>query len=179
LFRIGVDIGGTFTDLVALKDTGEIVNIKVPTTPKNPSIGVIDSFRRFIKDSDPKDVELIVHATTIATNALLGQAELNLPKTALITTYGFKDVIEIGRQRRAELYNLFFKKPKQLIPRKYRFEVRERVDARGNIVEPLNVDDVRSAIDRVRSEGIEALAICFLKAVKLCSYLAGISIRNQ
>jgi len=164
LFRIGVDIGGTFTDLVALKDTGEIVNIKVPTTPKNPSIGVIDSFRRFIKDSDPKDVELIVHATTIATNALLGQAELNLPKTALITTYGFKDVIEIGRQRRAELYNLFFKKPKQLIPRKYRFEVRERVDARGNIVEPLNVDDVRSAIDRVRSEGIEALAICFLNS---------------
>ncbi|MEM2210462.1 MAG: hydantoinase/oxoprolinase family protein [Nitrososphaerales archaeon] len=164
LFRVGVDIGGTFTDLVALGESGEIINIKVPTTPKNPSIGVLDSFHRFTKGIDVKDIELIVHATTIATNAILGQVELNLPKTALITTYGFKDIVEIGRQRRAELYNLFFQKPKQLIQRKFRFEVRERIDAFGNIIEPLNINDVYSIIDKIKSEGIEAVAICFLNS---------------
>jgi len=165
MFRIGIDIGGTFTDLVAINDeTGEIINIKVPTTPRNPVNGVIDSFNKFTKIEPNPNIEILIHATTIATNAILGQTELNLPKAALITTYGFRDIVEIGRQRRPELYNLFFQKPKQLIPRKYRFEVRERIDAYGNIVTPLNVDDVNNVINTLKNEGIEALAICFLNS---------------
>ena len=165
MFRIGIDIGGTFTDLVAINDeTGELINIKVPTTPRNPVTGVIDSFNRFIEMIGNPSIGILIHATTIATNALLGQAELRLPKAALITTYGFRDIVEIGRQRRAELYNLFFQKPKQLIPRKYRFEVRERIDAYGNIVTPLNVEDVKQIINKIRSENIEAVAICFLNS---------------
>jgi len=126
----------------------------------NPAEGVLNAFSRLAKE----DVTLVTHATTTATNALLGQSDLSLPKAALITTYGFKDIVEIGRQRRAELYNLFFQKPRQLIPRRYRFEVRERIDAYGNIVTPLDADDVETVLGRVRSEGIEAIAVCFLNS---------------
>jgi N-methylhydantoinase A len=165
MFRIGIDIGGTFTDLVAINDeTGEIINIKVPTTPRNPVNGIINSLNKFTKTEPNPNIEMLIHATTIATNAILGQTELNLPKAALITTYGFRDIVEIGRQRRPELYNLFFQKPRQLIPRKYRFEVRERIDSHGNIVTPLNVEDVNNIINILKNEGIEALAICFLNS---------------
>jgi len=126
----------------------------------NPAEGVLNAFSKLAK----KDVTLVTHATTIATNALLGQSDLTLPKAALVTTYGFKDIVEIGRQRRAELYNLFFQKPRQLIPRRYRFEVRERIDAYGNILTPLDADDVKTISDKVRSEGIEAIAVCFLNS---------------
>ena len=126
----------------------------------NPAEGVLNAFSRLAKEH----VTLVTHATTTATNALLGQSDLSLPKAALITTYGFKDIVEIGRQRRAELYNLFFQKPRQLIPRRYRFEVRERIDAYGNIVTPLDADDVETVLGRVRSEGIEAIAVCFLNS---------------
>jgi len=111
-----------------------------------------------------KDVTLVTHATTIATNALLGQSDLSLPKAALIATHGFRDIVEIGRQRRAELYNLFFQKPRQLIPRRYTFEERERIDAYGNIVTPLNANDLNTILDKARSEGIQAIAVCFLNS---------------
>jgi len=159
--RVGIDVGGTFTDVVAVDDlSGMVVNLKFPSTTMNPAQGVLNAFSRFAKEH----VTLVTHATTTATNALLGQSDLILPKAALITTYGFKDIVEIGRQRRAELYNLFFQKPRQLIPRRYRFEVRERIDAYGNIVTPLDADDVETVLGRVRSEGIEAIAVCFLNS---------------
>jgi len=159
--RVGIDVGGTFTDVVAVDDlSGMVVNLKFPSTTMNPAQGVLNAFSRFAEEH----VTLVTHATTTATNALLGQSDLILPKAALITTYGFKDIVEIGRQRRAELYNLFFQKPRQLIPRRYRFEVRERIDAYGNIVTPLDADDVETVLGRVRSEGIEAIAVCFLNS---------------
>lgn len=159
--RIGIDVGGTFTDVVAIDDrSGTVVNLKFPSTTMNPAEGVLNAFSGLAKE----DVTLVTHATTIGTNALLGQSDLSLPKAALITTYGFKDIVEIGRQRRAELYNLFFQKPRQLIPRRYRFEARERIDVYGNIVTPLDADDVKTILDKVRSEGVEAIAVCFLSS---------------
>jgi len=106
---VSIDVGGTFTDLVALdEETGELLNIKVPSIPKNPEKGVVDAFKLFLRNKAPESVRMINHATTIATNALFGQVDLPLPKTALVTTRGFRDVVEIGRQRRHQLYNFFY-----------------------------------------------------------------------
>ena len=126
-YRIGVDIGGTFTDIIVFdRRNNTIVSfLKVSSTPRRPEIAVIDTLRKM--NFKKIEVETIIHATTIATNALLGQVGLELPKAALITTKGFRDIIEIGRQRRPEIYNLFFDKPKQIVPRKLRYEIDERV----------------------------------------------------
>jgi N-methylhydantoinase A len=165
LFRVSVDVGGTFTDLVALdEETGEILNIKVPSVPKNPEKGVIDALDQYLESRDPSLVGMVGHATTIATNALFGQVDLELPKTALITTKGFRDVIEIGRQRRAEIYNLFFQRPPMLVSRRHRYEVEERVDASGNILVPLNEADVERALEDMEREGVESLAIGFINS---------------
>ncbi|MDH5268202.1 MAG: hydantoinase/oxoprolinase family protein, partial [Candidatus Bathyarchaeota archaeon] len=127
-YRVSTDIGGTFTDLVALNEqTGKSMNFKVSSTPKKPANAVIEVFKLFLKGVEPEKVSAITHATTIAVNALLGQMGLELPKAVLITTRGFRDVLEIGRQRRHELYNLFVQRPRMLIPRKLRYEVNERI----------------------------------------------------
>jgi N-methylhydantoinase A len=165
LFRVSVDVGGTFTDLVAFdEETGEILNIKVPSVPKNPEKGVIDALDQYLESRDPSLVGMVGHATTIATNALFGQVDLELPKTALITTKGFRDVIEIGRQRRAEVYNLFFQRPPMLVSRRHRYEVEERVDALGNVLMPLNKADIEEAIEDMGREGVESLAIGFINS---------------
>ena len=157
MYRVSIDIGGTFTDLVAMDDSGDLLNIKVPTTPSNPERGVLDAFELFLKDHDPKQVRLITHATTITTNALLGQASLELPKTALVTTKGFRDVLEIGRQRRPELYNLFFQRPRPLVPRRYRYEVDERTGSSGE--ETLSAPAAAGAATS-RSSIIPDLPVC-------------------
>ena len=165
LFRVSVDVGGTFTDLVALdEETGEMLNIKVPSVPKNPERGVIDALDQYLETKDPSSVGMVGHATTIATNALFGQVDLELPKTALITTKGFRDVIEIGRQRRAEVYNLFFQRPPMLVSRRHRYEVEERVDASGNVLVPLSEADVERALEDIEREGVESLAIGFINS---------------
>jgi N-methylhydantoinase A len=162
-FRVSVDIGGTFTDLVALnEDNGNLVNIKVSSTPRKPAEGVIEAFKIFLKEVKPEEVTSITHATTIAVNALLGQLGLELPKVALITTRGFKDVIEIGRQRRHELYNLFIQKPKMLIPRNLRYEIDERIGPSGEVWKPLNVDGIRSLLIELKREEVKAIAIGLL-----------------
>ncbi len=159
--RLGIDIGGTFTDLVAQADSGESWRVKVPTTPSQPAQGALDSVRRFLKDSEvnPKRVKVVVHATTLASNALLTGT---LPKVALVTTEGFRDVLEIGRQNRPELYNLQVERPRPLIPRRYRFEVRERVTYQGRVLQPLHVEQTRRVARKIRRLGTEAVAICFL-----------------
>ena len=165
LYRVGVDVGGTFTDLVAFNEgTGELLNVKVPSVPRNPEEGVISALRQFLDGRGPDSVRLIGHATTIATNALFGQIDLRLPKTAMITTKGFRDVIEIGRQRRAEVYNLFFKRPPMLVDRRHRYEVEERTGADGRITTPLNKVDVEKALDDIEQEGVESLAIGFINS---------------
>lgn len=99
-YRVSIDIGGTFTDLLALdEETGTLTNIKIPSTPRQPSEAVITALREFLQGARTEEIASVTHATTIAVNSLLGQLGLELPKTALITTKGFRDVIEIGRQR--------------------------------------------------------------------------------
>ncbi|BFH72340.1 hydantoinase/oxoprolinase family protein [Sulfurisphaera javensis] len=149
-----VDIGGTFTDIISVDDEGNIIYYKGLTTPKNPEIGV----KKGLENLGIK-VDTLIHATTIATNALLGQVNLELPKTALLTTKGFSDIIEIGRQNRPELYNLFFTKPKPLIPRELRFEINERINARGEIIKAINKEEVENV---AQSLNAEAVAIVFL-----------------
>jgi N-methylhydantoinase A len=165
MYRVSIDVGGTFTDLVAMdEETGDIFNIKVPSEPKSPEGGVLEALRRFLKERDPSSVGMLGHATTIATNALFGQIDLVLPRTALVTTAGFRDVVEIGRQRRAEVYNLFFQRPPMLVGRRDRHVVRERVDHRGKVLTPLNQEDLQKAVDKINGNGIESVAIGFLNS---------------
>ena len=160
MLRVSVDVGGTFTDLVSLdEETGELVNIKVPSVPTNPEEGVIDAFKLFLDGRKKPSIRMVGHATTIATNALFGQIDLRLPRIGLITTKGFRDVIEIGRQRRAEVYNLFFQRPPMLVERRHRYEVEERIGADGEVLVPLNLDDVEKALRNLEDEGVESLAI--------------------
>ena len=140
------------------------MNIKVPSTPKNPERGVLEAFRLFLRREAAGSVKIVGHATTIATNAIFGQVDLKLPRTALITTRGFRDVIEIGRQRRAEVYNLFFERPQMLVERRLRYEVEERIDAQGNILTPLNTAEVEKVLDDIEKEGVESLAVGFLNS---------------
>jgi len=167
LYRVSVDVGGTFTDLVAMdQETGGVLNIKVPTVPRNPEKGVVDAFVRFLEGVSPESIGMVGHATTIATNALFGQVDLELPRTALVTTKGFRDVVEIGRQRRAEVYNLFFSRPPMLVERRHRYEVEERIDYRGRVLKPLSGGDLDEAIEDIRSHGVESVAIGFINSYR-------------
>lgn len=159
VYRVGVDIGGTFTDIV-IYDTVEFRVVKVLTRLTNVVDGVIDGLRKV--NIDPREVKIIIHATTLGTNLFLGQERLYKPKIALITTRGFRDIIEIGRQIRPELYNLFFEKPKPLISRMDRFEVDERIDSKGNIIRFLDRDRLVE-LSRVIS-GYDGVVIAFINS---------------
>lgn len=161
---IGIDIGGTFTDIIIQnKDSGVIIKqIKVATTPKNPEEPIITSLLQELTGEDIDFVQQIYHATTIATNAFLGQVNLELPKTALITTKGFRDILEIGRQRRASLYDFSFERPKPIIPRRFRFEIEERLNHRGEITRPIELDILPKISAIIKQENITSLAITLL-----------------
>ena len=165
MLRISVDVGGTFTDLVAFdEETGKILNIKTPTVPKQPEKGVINSISEYLTEHNPEEIKMIGHATTIATNSLLGQVDLELPRTALITTEGFRDVLEIGRQRRAEVYNLFFERPSMLVDRRFRYTVKERINSKGDIICPLNQQDIECIIEDLIKNEINSVAIGYLNS---------------
>src|SRR3989441_5496320 len=159
--RVGIDIGGTFTDLVAADGKHSLWRIKVLTTPTDPSIGALEAVRRLLeKDAvDPRLVRVVIHATTLASNALLTG---NIPKTALVTTSGFRDVLEIGRQNRPELYNLQVERLPPLVPRRYRFEVQERITYDGRILERLDTSHAVRIARRVRRLGMGTVAVCLL-----------------
>ncbi|HIQ00323.1 TPA: hydantoinase/oxoprolinase family protein, partial [Candidatus Bipolaricaulota bacterium] len=150
---VGVDVGGTFTDFVWVAD-GELKTLKVPTTPAQEE-GFLDGLDRL----GVGEIERIVHGTTVATNALL---EGKWAETALITTAGFRDVLEIGRQTRPSLYDLFCDRPPPLVPREWRLEVAERLDARGRVIRPLDEEAVRELARRIRAGGIRAVAVVLL-----------------
>ncbi len=161
-YRVGIDIGGTFTDLVAFdENTLKVLNIKVSSTPRNPQTGVINSLKKLTSRGE-LEITRIVHSTTIGTNLFLGQKGLEIPRGALITTKGFRDVVEIGRQKRPELYNLFFKRPEPLIPRKYRFTVDERTNSKGEIVKGVDEKELSRIVETLDKEKIETVAITFL-----------------
>ena len=159
LYRIGIDIGGTFTDLIGIADDGTLTNIKVQTTPTDPAEGVLEALQEYLQNHKPSDLRLITHSTTVTTNALLGQLSLKLPRTALVTTRGFRDIVEIGRQRRPELYNLFFQRPRPLVPRRHRYEVTERIDHEGNELEAVRLDELDQVAKDLAAEQIESIAV--------------------
>jgi N-methylhydantoinase A len=152
---IGVDTGGTFTDLVCLTDEG-IRTWKLPSTPDNFSRAVLDGVRHFTGGAPFLE---LIHSTTVATNALL---ERHGARTALITTRGFRDILEIGRQARPDLYNLFVRRPTPLIDQALRFEVTERVLHDGSVELPLTDTDVERTLDAVVQAGCTAVAVCLL-----------------
>lgn len=155
---IGVDVGGTFTDIMML-GPGTVNLLKVPTTA-DPSIGAAEGLSRL--GPSARRVSIISHATTLATNALL--AGSGTAHTALITNEGFRDILEIGRQRRSELYDLSTRRPRPLVERKDRLTVRCRIDHEGNEVAPLDMDGARSVARRAAGRGFESVAIAFLNS---------------
>jgi N-methylhydantoinase A/oxoprolinase/acetone carboxylase beta subunit len=162
-FEIGVDIGGTFTDVVCRDGTGAMRLVKIPTTRRNPSAGVkaaMDYMQREWRVS-PDEIVRFVHGTTVATNAVI---EAKGAKIGLLTTVGFKDVLEIGRQMRHKVYDLVLKPeaPAFLAPGALRKEVRERVTATGNVLVALDESSVRQAVDELVAEGVEAIAVSYL-----------------
>ena len=161
--RIGIDIGGTFTDLVFLGAAGAISRAKVLSTPDDYARGIAEGLAASISAGDLRvgDVEQIMHGTTVATNAIL---EGKGAKVALITTEGFRDVLEIRRLRMPVLYDIRWRKPEPLVPRRLRFEIPERVDHLGAIERPLDEAAARAVIARMLDQGIEAVAICLLNA---------------
>ena len=164
--RLGVDIGGTFTDLVMMDDqTGALQLVKMSSTPHDPSVAFLQVLQRVLDKSavPPADISYLVHGTTVATNTII---EGNGAKVALLTTDGFRDVLEIARQIRPMLYDLFCDKPAPLVPRNLCFGVRERLNYAGHVEKPLDEDAVRKIAGRLRDEGIEALAVCLLHSYK-------------
>lgn len=159
MLRVATDIGGTFTDLVAVDETGRTVMAKSHTTPPNFEEGVIDVIQK--SGIDPSSVREFIHGTTTIINAL---TERKGAKTALITTKGFRDVLEIARCNRPDLFNMVFEKPKPFIPRYLRQEVRERISYKGEIVTPLERADVEAAVARFKKEGVEAVAVCYINS---------------
>jgi N-methylhydantoinase A len=163
-FRVGVDIGGTFTDFVAHDArAGRLTSAKLLTTPEDPSRAVLDglAYLGAAHGVDPSAIEILVHATTLATNILI---ERNGAKVGLITTGGFRDLLEMRRETRYDDYDLALAFPPPLVPRRLRREVRERVLADGAIRVPLDEAGARSALEGLRAEGIEALAVSLLHA---------------
>jgi N-methylhydantoinase A len=159
--RIAIDVGGTFTDLVVSNSDGTARTLKLLSTPDDYSRAIADGLARLFADSaiDPKSVTSLVHAFTVATNALLtGHGA----RVGLITTQGFRDVLEIARLRMPQLYNMDWDKPRPLVPRRLRFEIQERMDAGGEIVTPLEPASVIAALDRMRAMEVDSVAICLL-----------------
>src|SRR5689334_5318348 len=155
---VGVDIGGTFTDLVGCVD-GRIVTSKCSTVPADPTRGVAESLT--LARCQIPSLDEVLHGSTIAINTVL---ERKGARTALITTQGFRDTYAIGRGNRIEAFNLFFHRPKPLIPRELTFEVTERVNAKGEVLVPLNEAEARALAEAFAKQGIEAVAVCFLHA---------------
>ena len=157
---VAVDVGGTFTDVVYVDEAGSVRVAKVLSTPRRPEEGVM----RAVSAVSPGPGYEVLHATTVATNAMLGQVGLELPKTALLTTRGFRDVIEIGRQSRPRLYDLSFRRPRPLVPRGLRYEVDERTLSDGTVLRRLNEDDVVRLAEDMASKGVESVAVSFINA---------------
>ena len=161
--RVGVDIGGTFTDLVLVSGNSRALFLKVPSTPERPEEAVVTGLRAILAEAGcgPGDVTEVLHGTTVGSNTLLQKAGA---RCGLITTKGFRDVLEIGRVRTPGMFDLTWRKPEPLIRRRWRMEVDERTAADGTVLKPL---DPREAVEAARfllGEGVESIAICFLNS---------------
>jgi N-methylhydantoinase A len=153
---VGIDIGGTFTDLAGFEDGG-IVTSKCLTVPADPTAGAAQVLR--IAGCDLSTLAELLHGSTIAINTVL---EKSGAKSALITTRGFRDVYAIGRGNRPDAFNLFFHRPRPLVPRELTFELSERINAAGEILVPIEAGAVEALGRKLTTLGIEAVAVCFL-----------------
>lgn len=167
-WRVGVDSGGTFTDLCMFDETSDRIMVwKVPSTPDDPSRGIAQGVAQGMCEragpaAQPAAATTYLgHGTTVATNALITHRGA---RVGLLVTEGFRDLLEIGRQKRPDLYDLFADKPPILVPRELRFEVPERLLHTGQVLHPLDAEAVRRAARQMRAAGVEAVAICFLYA---------------
>ena len=163
--RVGVDIGGTFTDLLTVGQDGQTVIGKTLTTPGDPSLAVETVLRQALDDgvAEPGARGELIHGTTLVTNALI---ERKGAPTALLTTSGFRDALEIGREQRYELYDLNLEVPQPLIPRHLRFDLPERTLADGTVLRPLDESYLRRLVAELRDKGIKAIGICYLHSYR-------------
>jgi N-methylhydantoinase A len=162
-YRLGVDVGGTFTDLVLVAPDGRALTRKVLSTTANYAEAIITGTTALLADAglSPSVVGDVIHGTTVATNAIL---ERRGARTGLITTAGFRDLLEIGRLRLARLYDLDFERPAPLVSRRLRLEVGERMSHVGEVVTALDRESVERAVDRLAGDGVESIAVCLLHA---------------
>jgi len=167
MYRIGINVGGTFTDLVAIDEGGLTTLAKVPSTPDDPSLGVLDGLSQLAgrlglnRTTLLRDTDRVVHGTTVATNALLEHKGARL---GLLTTEGHRDVVEMREGLKDDRYNLRMPPPEQLVPRRLRLPVRERIRADGRIETPLDPASLEAAIAVLEGERVESVAVCYLHA---------------
>jgi len=165
-YRLSVDVGGTFTDIVLFNEKYKRFYItKILSTPQDQSIGIVEGIKKMVKQVgiSYNDISYFIHGTTVATNALL---ERKGAKTALITTEGFRDIFEIGRQRRPDLYDFWAKRPKPPIPRYLIYEVPERILYTGKVIKELDENKARDIIREIKKNDIESVAVCLLHSYK-------------
>ena len=161
-YRLGVDVGGTHTDLVLLDvASGDLLVEKVSSTPRNPALGVLDGVMKFVaRGVQPGEIEFFAHGTTITTNALL---EMRGPKVGMLVTEGFRAIQEIQQQARdGNLFDYFYQKPQPIAPQSLTREIPERSDYTGATLVPLDRDAVRRAALELRDAGVQSIAVCYL-----------------
>ena len=161
-YRLGVDVGGTFTDMVLFNDeTNSITLTKTPSTPANQSHGVVNGILKIARQTgiDPVGINFLIHGTTVATNALLERRGV---KCALITTQGFRDILHIGRQDRPKLYDFFSRRPDPIVPRHLRYEVGERILHTGEVARELDRQQVVDVVKTIQAQGARAIGVCLL-----------------
>ena len=162
MIRIGIDVGGTFTDLVATDgESGEARHFKLPSTPADPAVAIADGVAALLAQTGASGeaIGFLGHGTTVVTNLII---ERRGAPTALLTTAGFRDVLEIGRQTRPDLYDYTVERAPPLVPRHWRIEIPERLDADGNVLVPLDEAAVTRAAEALKTAGVAAVAIGFL-----------------
>lgn len=161
-YKLGVDVGGTFTDVCLFdEDKGETKILKLPSTPSDPSRAIIDGISNILKrnNAEPGSIKYLVHGTTVGTNAAI---ERKGAKTALLTTEGFRDLLELARQTRPSIYNLFKDKPEPLINRSLRKEISERLNFDGSVEVSIDREQLEKVINEIKAEDVEAVSVCFL-----------------
>ena len=164
-YKLGIDVGGTFTDFLLVDEKGNFNLFKTLSTPKDPSIGVTNGLEEISRSLDKSlnrflgELELIVHGTTITTNAMLTRRG---GKTAFITTQGFRDVLNMRRGLRDRQYDGRYNPPKPIVKRRDIYTVEERIDCQGNVLISLNVEQMKSVIERIRDDGYEAIGVSTL-----------------
>ena len=162
MYRIGIDVGGTFTDVTLLNsETGRYYTYKLSSTLQDQSLAIANGTKETLElyGVPVSEIEYFGHGTTVATNMII---ERKGAKTALITTKGFRDLLEIGRQTRPSLYNIMEDKPETLVKRSLRKEISERVTAKGDILRDVDRDEVRAVLKELKEQGVESIAVCFL-----------------